>query len=518
MKLIEFFDRGAALDPQHPCLIDDAGTRSYSQVQAMTHRVANACIRDGIGIGTKVAVFSPNLAGAFESLMGCIRAGCVWVPVNARAATDEIVHTLKLTDTEFLLYSASLAKGVEQVALQCPDLRAFVCIDGEAALLPPGHRTLQQWIEGTAEMSPERSYGDDALATLACTGGTTGTPKAVMTSHRTWEARVAATLLRVPCERPVQLVAAPMTHAAGAGSLELMALGSTTVILPGFDPERVIKAIAQHRVTHLFLPPTAIYRLLAHPQVLEGDYRSMRYFTYAAAPMSVHKLKEAIAVFGPVMEQGYGGTELGTSTCTLQPSEHAQALAAGDDKRLSSCGRPTPLTRLEIMDDDGHLLPAGELGEIVVRSSCTASGYYKNPGETARAFVDGWFHTGDIGLKDAQGWVFIRDRKKDMIISGGFNVYPSEVERVLMGHVAVQDCAVIGVPHEDWGEAVMAVVELKSAATLSEAELVAWAKEKLTGYKVPKVIAFRNLPRSPVGKVLKRVIRKEYWKGKSSNI
>ncbi len=518
MKLIDLFDRGASLDPEHPCLIDDLGARTYAQVQVLTHRVANACIRDGINVGTKVAVFSPNLARAFESLLGCIRAGCVWVPVNARAAIDEVVHTLKLTDTELLLYTASLAKEVAQVALLCPELRGFICIDADAASVPVGHRTLEQWIAGTEELSPELEYSDDALATLSCTGGTTGVPKAVMASHRIWETRVAATLLRVPCERPVQLVAAPMTHAAGAGALEMMVRGSTTVILPGFDPERVIRAIGQHRVTHLFLPPTAIYRLLAHPNVRDGDYSSLRYFTYAAAPMSVERLKEAIAVFGPVMEQGYGGTELGTSACTFQPLEHAQAVADGNDLRLSSCGRATPLTRLEIMNDDGHLQPPGGMGEIVVRSSATASGYYKNPEETARAFAKGWYHTGDIGFKDAQGWVFIRDRKKDMIISGGFNVYPTEVERVLMGHPCVQECAVVGVPHSDWGEAVMAIVECKADAQISETELIEWAKAKLTAYKVPKAIQFRELPRSPVGKVLKRVIRDEFWKNTGRSI
>ena len=518
MKLIELFDRGAALGPQHPCLIDDLGTRTYAQVQAFTHQVANACIRDGVAVGTKVAVFSPNLASAFESLLGCIRAGCVWVPVNARAAIDEVVHTLKLTDTELLLYSIGLANEVAQVALLCPELRGFVCIDATAASLPAGHRSLEQWIADTSAVSPELEYSDDALATLSCTGGTTGAPKAVMASHRIWESRVAATLLRVPCERPVQLVAAPMTHAAGAGALELMVRGSTTVILPGFEPERVIKAIGQHRVTHMFLPPTAIYRLLAHPTVREGDYGSLRYFTYAAAPMSVDRLKEAINVFGHVMEQGYGGTELGTSACTFQPSEHVQAVADGNDKRLSSCGRPTPLTRLEIMGDDGRLQPPGGLGEIVVRSNSTASGYYKNPEETALAFSGGWYHTGDIGFKDEQGWVFIRDRKKDMIISGGFNVYPTEVERVLMGHASVQECAVVGVPHSDWGEAVTAVVECKTGSQISELELIEWAKSKLTSYKVPKTIEFRALPRSPVGKVLKRVIRDEFWKNTGRSI
>ncbi|HSV58305.1 MAG TPA: AMP-binding protein [Variovorax sp.] len=523
MKLIDFFDRGASLGPEHPCLIDDLGVRSYAQVQAMTHRVANACLHDGIDIGTKVAVYSPNQSRAFEALLGCMRAGCAWVPVNARAALDEVVHTLELTDTELLLYSASLGHEVAEIARRCPALRRYVCIDADGLArvpaLPIGHLRLDQWLDGMAETSPERDYDDDALAALFCTGGTTGLPKAVMTSHRIWEARISATLLRIPSnERPVQLIAAPMTHAAGAGALELMVRGSTTVILPGFDPERVIRAIGQHRVTHLFLPPTAIYRLLAHPQVGQGDYSSLRYFTYAAAPMSVDRLKEAITIFGPVMEQGYGGTELGTSACTLQPADHVQALAEGNDLRLTSCGRATPLTRLEIMDDEGRLLPAGTMGEIVVRSHCTASGYYKNPEETARAFAGGWYHSGDIGFKDAEGWVYLRDRKKDLIISGGFNVYPSEVERVLMSHPLVQDCAVVGVPHGDWGEAVTAVVECKAGASVGADALIDWAKQKLSNYKVPKSVEFRELPRSPVGKVLKRVIRDAYWKNAGRSI
>lgn len=518
MKLIDFFDRGAELGPEHPCLVDDFGVRSYGQVRALTHRVANACIRDRIAVGTKVAVYSPNLARAFELLLGCIRAGCVWVPANANSTLSEITQILRLTDAELLLYSQSVAAHVAALAHQCPTLRLFVCIDGGAADLPHGHRSLEQWLEGTSEQSPELEYSDDSLATLFCTGGTTGAPKAVMASHRIWEARVAGTFLRLPGERPVQLVAAPMTHAAGAAALEMMVRGSTTVILPKFDPERVIEAIGTHSVTHLFLPPTAIYRLLSHPAVRQGNYRSLRYFTYAAAPMSIKRLKEAIDVFGPVMEQGYGSTELGMNTCSLQPRDHMKALAEADDLRLSSCGRVTPLARLEIVDETDRVVEPGHMGEIIVRSSATASGYYKAPEETQRAFVNGWYHTGDIGFKDADGWVYIRDRKKDMIISGGFNVYPSEVEQVLMAHEHVQDCAVIGVPHDDWGEAVMAVLEPKPGTSLSKAEVIAWAKERLSGFKVPKFVEVRELPRSPVGKVLKRVIRDGYWKDSGRKI
>lgn len=509
MKLIDFFDHGAALGSDKPCLVDDDGVRSYAEVAAVTHRLSNACQHNGIAAQTKVAVYSPNSARAFECVLGFIRAGCVWVPVNARNSLDEIAYALDLTDTEVLVYAQALSEQVAQLQQRCPRIRLFLCMDGSE--LPAGHHSLEAWLHGMADESPEVVVSADALATLFCTGGTTGYPKAVMATHGNWENRIAATLLRVPSERYVQLVAAPMTHAAGAGALELIARGSTTVILPGFEPARVIDAISRHGVTHLFLPPTAIYRLLAHPDVRGGDYRSLRYFTYAAAPMSVDKLKEAVDVFGPVMEQGYGGTELGTSTCSLQPIEHVKALAEGNDQRLTSCGRPAVLSRVRVMNDEGRFLPAGQMGEIVVNSSSTAVGYYKNPEETARAFRDGWYHTGDIGYQDEDGWVYLRDRKKDLIISGGFNVYPSEVERVLMAHPALMDCAVIGVPDADWGEAVTAVVEFKPGQQSDVDELREWARARLTHYKVPKAIEVRPLPRSPVGKVLKRVLRDEYW-------
>ena len=516
MKLIDFFDHGAARDPARDCLRDEHGARSYAQVQAMTHRIANACRREGILPHAKVAVFSPNAARAFECVLGFIRAGCVWVPVNARNALDEIVYALNLTECEVLAYHSSLTDKALEIRERCPKLRVLVVIDEGAGA--SGHHKLDDWIKGLPETSEEVEVAPEALATLFCTGGTTGYPKAVMATHRNWENRIAATLLRAPCEWPVQLVAAPMTHAAGAGALELMALGSTTVILPGFEAGAVIDAIGRHQVTHLFLPPTAIYRLLVHPEVRRGDYRSLRYFTYAAAPMAVDKLKEAIEVFGPVMEQGYGSTEMGTSACSLQPKDHQQALAQGNDALLTSCGRPCLLTRVGIMDDEGRFVPRGTMGEIVVKSTSTAVGYYNNPKETARAFTEGWYHTGDVGYQDEQGWVYIRDRKKDLIISGGFNIYPSEVERVLLSHPAVMDCAVIGVPHADWGEAVAAIVEAKPGHTVDGQDLQAWAKERLSFYKVPKQIEVRELPRSPVGKVLKRVLRDAYWEGRERRI
>jgi acyl-CoA synthetase (AMP-forming)/AMP-acid ligase II len=287
-------------------------------------------------------------------------------------------------------------------------------------------------------------------------------------------------------------------------------MGMTNVMLPGFEPVAVMEAIERHRVTHLFLPPTAIYRLLAHPRVRHHDYSSLRYLTYSSAPMSVEKLKEAVAVFGPVLTNSFGQSETGLLNTFLAPAEVAAAVQANDERRLASVGRATPLFRIEIMGDDGKLLPRDTPGEIVVRSSQISPGYFRNPEETARARAFGWHHTGDIGVKDADGYLYIVDRKKDMIITGGFNVYPAEVERVLAGHPQVQDCAVVGLPDAEWGERVTAVVELKPGAAQSAADLIAFCRDRLAGYRTPKEIRFiAALPRSPVGKVLRRLVREQ---------
>jgi acyl-CoA synthetase (AMP-forming)/AMP-acid ligase II len=286
------------------------------------------------------------------------------------------------------------------------------------------------------------------------------------------------------------------------------------VVVTKPDPASVFGAIVKHRVTELFLPPTVIYRLLDIPGIDKLDFSSLKYFLYGAAPMSVEKLKRAIEVFGPVMTGGYGQTEAPASISYLPPSEHFVDGKLAADERLSSVGRPNPLIRVEIMNERNEILAQGETGEICVRGDLVMKGYYKAPEKTAETIVDGWLHTGDIGHIDAEGYLHITDRKKDMIISGGFNVYPSEIEQVIWTHPAVQDCAVIGVPDGQWGEAVKAVVELNAGQSVDAAELVALCKQKLGSVKAPKSVDFvEALPRSPVGKVLKKDLRERYWQG-----
>lgn len=341
-------------------------------------------------------------------------------------------------------------------------------------------------------------------------------PKGVMNTHRSVQTFCAHFMINFPYEdehRPVNLAAAPMTHTAGTLSLPCSARGGTVVVITKPDPALMLAMIPKYKVTETFLPPTVIYRLLDVPDLAQKvDFSSLKYFLYGAAPMSVEKLKQAIETFGPVMAGGYGQTEAPASISNLPPSEHLHGGQLASDERLSSVGRPNPLIRVEIIDDAGNILAQGETGEICVRGDLVMKGYYKAPEKTAETIIDGWLHTGDIGHLDANGYLHITDRKKDMIISGGFNVYPSEVEQVLWAHPAVQDCAVIGVPDATWGESVKAVVELSSGQSVSAEELISLCKARLGSVKAPKSVDFIDaLPRSPVGKVLKKDLRAHYW-------
>jgi acyl-CoA synthetase (AMP-forming)/AMP-acid ligase II len=297
----------------------------------------------------------------------------------------------------------------------------------------------------------------------------------------------------------------------------VLAEGGTVVVHDGVRPGAIFDSIERHRVTRLFLPPTAIYALLDHRAAGDVDFSSLRHFIYAAAPMSADKLEEALEVFGPVMTQTFGQVEAPMICTVMSPSEHVEAVRdARRRMRLTSCGRPSLVARVEIMGADGELVEPGAHGEIVVRGDLVMEGYYGDAKATAEARrPGGWHGTGDIGFRDDEGFVYIVDRKRDMIITGGFNVFPSAVERVVWSHPAVLDCAVIGLPDEKWGESVTAVVELKNGEDVSAEEIVALCRSALGSVQAPKAVLFRALPRSANGKVLKRVLRDEYWAGQA---
>jgi acyl-CoA synthetase (AMP-forming)/AMP-acid ligase II len=306
----------------------------------------------------------------------------------------------------------------------------------------------------------------------------------------------------------VYLALAPLTHAAGVLCFPVLALGGEIVIMPKADLGEFLALVGRHRVTHTFLPPTLIYMLLDHPGLPGAELGTLQCLWYGAAPMSAARLAEAIGKIGPVLGQLFGQTEAPMMISTLAPADHLRADGTLATERFASAGRPTPLVTVAIMDDDGRLLPPGERGEIVVRGPLVMAGYYNNPAATAEAGRHGWHHTGDIGYLDTQNFLYIVDRAKDMIITGGFNVYSAEVEQALLEHPGVQDCAVVGLPDDKWGERVTAVIQAHPGHEIAGAEVRAFVKERLGSVKAPKQIeVWPDLPRSTVGKVLKTEVK-----------
>ena len=495
MQLHDYLDKGASLGGDAPCLTMDDATLSYADVQALSHRIARALHRDGIAPGSHVAVLSGNDPHAFACVFGIARAGCIWVPINPRNEAAENAYVLDAFDCDALIVHPAFAAMAAAMAPALPRLRLTVGLDAFA-----------MWLDTDAApvVAPP-----PPIAMLPGTGGTTGQPKGVMLTAGNIEAMSAAALMRYPFDgRPVYLAMAPLTHAAGVMAFPCLALGGHVVVMPKPDLGDYLALIQRHRVTHSFLPPTLIYMLLDHPDLAATDRSSLRCLWYGAAPISPARLAEACERLGP-MAQIFGQTEVPMMISTMAPADHYRADGSLATERLASAGRPSPLVQVAIVDDGGTALPTGERGEIVVRGSLVMAGYYKNAAATAEATTPGgWHRTGDIGFLNADNYLFIVDRAKDMIISGGYNVYSSEVEAALQAHPAVQDAAVFGLPDPKWGERVCAVVQLRAGAAATEADILSATRARLGSVKTPKQLAiWPDLPRSKIGKVLKRDIR-----------
>jgi len=504
MRLVDYLDKGAQLGGEAPCLTMGDTDLSYAEVQAISHRVGRGLQRSGIRPGDKVAVLASNHAVAFACVFGISRAGAVWCPINPRNETSENRFVLDAFDCAALIFHSSYAPMVEQMRAGLPKVRLLVCLDQEG----PFAASLPQWLEGIDDAPLDVTPVDD-VAMIAGTGGTTGRPKGVMLTGRNLETMSALTLMGYPFDgRPCYLALAPLTHAAGVLCLPVMALGGRVVIMPKPDLTDFLALIERHRVTHTFLPPTLIYMLLQHEKLASTDRSSLQCFWYGAAPIAAARLEEALTKIGPVMAQLFGQTEAPMMISMMAPREHFHADGSVARQRLASAGRPGPLVQVATMDGDGALLPTGTTGEIVVRSSLVMAGYYQDAAATAEASRFGWHHTGDIGFLDADGFLFIVDRAKDMIITGGFNVYSVEVEQALMQHPDIQDSAVVGLPDDKWGERVVAVLQLHPGRDLAAADVMAFVKARIGSVKAPKQVEiWADLPRSKVGKVMKKDVR-----------
>jgi len=525
MRLVDFLDQSSALfGPVSKGAkffdLDNQTSFSFQEMFNASIHLAEFLVERGVEPEDVVATYAPNSVAAYCCIFAISRVGAIWLPLNIRNTASSNLKLIGLSDAKFLfideVISAKYPKLLDSFSsgkVACLGPEKIANFDFSSLKKSTKKIILDEVYVNKQDLNEVRSQdlSADKIISLFPTGGTTGDPKLAEWGSSTWEAIVDIQQQQMPIiDVPsCYLVAAAMTHAAGVGSFTTILQGGSIFVMDGFEPDKILGAIERHQITSLFLPPTAIYMLLASSKIRSYDYSSLRYFWYAAAPMSVEKLKEAISVFGSVMVQTYGQAEAPMICTFLSAEDHAEALAVENTSILGSCGKASPGIKLSIFDKQGHQLSPGLKGEVAVKGSLLMKGYHKNPKANKAIRLNEWQLTGDIGTLDEDGFLSLTDRKGDMIISGGFNVYPGEIEQLIWGMPTIKDCAVIGLPHEKWGEQVTAIVELKDASIVpDEDEIIQLCKKKLGSVKAPKkIIILGELPRSPVGKVLKKDLR-----------
>jgi fatty-acyl-CoA synthase len=493
--------RQAVSTPDAIALSFEGCETSYRALDELSNQVANGLIAAGVRPASRIAILDKNSDAFFQVLLGAAKARAVLVPINARLAPPEIAFAINDARTEVLFVGEPFVEIISGIREQLDTVRQIIVLNS----------TYIKWRGAQPGSDPKLPVELDDICLQLYTSGTTGFPKGVQLSHANFTLQ-ARSRWRAWSPDDVVLLPLPLFHIGGlaAGVFGLMS-GVKTIVLREFSPPRVLETIQRSRATVALFVPAMLLAILSERDVEKSDVSSLKQIIYGASPMPLELLRNSLRVFKHAgFFQIYGLTETTGAITEFEPEDHS----CGNSEVMKSCGRAFEGVDLRVVDAAGRSLPARQVGEIVCRSSQNMKGYWNRADDTAKTLRNGWLHTGDAGFLDENGYLYIHDRLKDMIVSGGENVYPAEIESALYGHADIADVAVIGVPDDRWGEAVKALIVLKPDRLGDATGILHFARERLAGFKVPKSIEFVDeLPRNPSGKILKRVLRERYWEG-----
>ncbi|MFI0351308.1 AMP-binding protein [Actinomadura sp. 9N407] len=514
--LPRIFDRACSYYADRTALVDGERRLTYTEMHDWANRVGNALVRLEVGKGDRVGLLMPNCLEFIPTMCGIWKAGAAITQMPTRASAEDFHYYLDDVQASTLIYHEAFDEAVAQIRDRLPGLQHVIRLSAGDPL--PGALDYDATLQRESASTPAIEPHVDDLAFVGFTSGTTGVPKGVLQTHATWSHYAVTAGLEIGDIRPGEVFAhaAPLTHFSQTFVMPTFMRGGTNVILPGFDLDLLLDTIEGEGVTATAVVPTIVYMLLDHPRRDKVDLSTLRTVVYAGSPMAPDGLRRALETFGPIFVQTYAGTEPGYMTC-LRKEDHRLDSPEWIE-RLASAGRPMYHVDLTIRDAAGHVLPPGEPGEICAAQPGQMVGYV-DASRDAETMQDGWVRSGDIGYVDAAGFVFIIDRQKDMIVTGGFNVFPRQIEDLLITHPAVAQCAVIGVPDPRWGEAVKAVVVTKPGSDVSAEALIDVVKQHKGSVWAPKSIDFTDvLPTNPSGKIDKKSLRAPYWAGQRRQV
>jgi len=504
--------RHALLYPDKEAFVYGSERITFSEFNARVNSLIHALQTMGVKKGNVIGILSWNCLGYIEFYGAAMKGGFIASPFNPRLREQELEYIINYSEANSLFVGPELMEMANQLRPHLPKVKNFISLEASAPDMIY-HRDL---LTSYSEAEPDVQVDEDDVASIIYTSGTTGVPRGALYTQRCFiddSQTLVMDMGLYPGHRRVQIT--PLFHIAGNTHFRSsLYIGGCNIIMKFFDPTATLQIIHDERATHMDLVPTHLVAMLNLPDLNNYDMSSMKLLWYGASPMPLEVLKKGMQVFGPIFAQGYGQSETGPAISHLSKEDHnVLDRPEKEQRKLTSAGRPDIGVQVRIVDAEGNDVEPREVGEIIVRSKHIMVEYWHKPEETKETLINGWVHTGDMGYYDDEGYIYIADRKKDMIISGGENVYPREVEEVLYQHPAVLEAAVIGIPDPYWVEKVHAVVETRKGVSTTAEEIITFCKKHIAGYKVPKDIEFvDSLPKNPAGKILKKELREKYWK------